>query len=202
MFPVVTRAETRNLKRKFVISTEGSQTEPIYFERIKKLLYRTVTIFLLTDKTKSSPTAVHNRLLSHRYSQSLKKGDELWCVIDRDQWKAEALRPILEWTGDKNGVYHGVAISNPMFELWLAAHFIELNQKTGMTKCQQALECYASYSKKKFDPAKFTIENIRVAISRAKSLTPNSFPLQQLLSKSPNTNVYILLENLLKDFEE
>jgi len=100
----------RNLhsKERFTIVVEG-KTEAIYFEALKQLLpFRQSNYILVVENAKNL-----NDLI--KASESGKIGR----VFDKDHLTKEQLGRIL-----KSG--YSIGYSNPNFELWLLAHFIEL----------------------------------------------------------------------------
>lgn len=117
--------------RLFVIATEGSDTEKIYFEALKNTFIHTrsrVQIEVLNrvdfgiNANNSSPIDVLKTLDEFKKRYHLKSDDQLWLVIDRDcqNIKDKGLSEIVQQIIQKK---YFLALSNPCFELWLVLHF-------------------------------------------------------------------------------
>jgi hypothetical protein len=72
----------RQSRKMFVISTEGSKTEPQYFSLFADVL---IKIKCLKRTCKSSPLDVLKRMKKFLKEVSLKPTDEAWLVVDKDQ---------------------------------------------------------------------------------------------------------------------
>lgn len=117
-----------------VIATEGSETEPRYFEDLAlsarcrnprvhiEVIYRE-----RGSETSSAPNHVLRQLMEYEEVHGLVEGDELWIVIDRDKWELSMLTEVARLVR-QNG-YH-LADSNPCFELWLLLHHRSLDYYT------------------------------------------------------------------------
>lgn len=188
MYPHKRRVGNRSLVKKFVISCEGSVTEKEYFTLLKTLSWRYALVDILTDKQKSSPDKVLSRIVG--YGKSLKPGDELWCVIDRDYWKVEQITQLLDWAkkGDDSIERH-VAISNPKFELWLLAHFQKIPEICGPAECIRLLKQHLPKYDKHLDGRIVSREMILFAISQSMSDVPDCV----------GTNVGSLVERITHD---
>lgn len=147
-------------KRLIFVAFEGDETEPQYFEKLRRHLGQMdncrVEIFPVIRKeedTSSHPKHVRDGLYEY-YSEKLKKHfnskkDELWIVVDIDrqfsptssQTSEERYAAFLTSLEADFPVKIRAAISNPSFELWLILHFkteaeldlaqIKLNRKIG-----------------------------------------------------------------------
>ena len=101
-----------------VIATEGEKTEKQYFETFK---YRRVQVKVeATEKGKSSPAHVLERLDAYVKEFVIGDGDELWLAIDVDRWEKRMLAEVTREAVQKG---FSLAVSNPCFELWLLLHF-------------------------------------------------------------------------------
>ena len=138
----------------------------------------------------------------------MESEDELWLVIDRDRWKEAMLSRVTKECSQKD--YLHVAMSNPCFELWLLLHLIDATMLTpdeqqkwfeNRRKSKTAdpylkvrlREELGSYQESEYNVLKL-IENIDIAIERAKSLDKN------LLDRWPQTlgtRVYLLAESVM-----
>ena len=171
MFPQKRRSEYRKQYKKFVISCEGSVTEREYFDRLQSICWNGVTLDILTSRNESSPQQVLERI--HNYGKSLKQGDELWCVVDKDHWTAEQIGAVFAWAAEPSPLFRGVAFSNPKFELWLLAHFMDLPATCGPSECDRLLRPSMSVDGKHIVPAAFNLASINEAIIRASVACPD-----------------------------
>lgn len=122
-FPSLKRRNANRVPYKtFYIFSEGSNTEPTYFEMVKKTR-RDGLVRLCTAKGSGDPLNIARNAIScvrsrNKSKNSFKKNDEVWAVFDRDDhehWEA-AISMCLN-AGVKLGY------SNPCFELWLILHY-------------------------------------------------------------------------------
>jgi len=116
----------------FVLAAEGEVTEVLYFQQIKASLEnlrigRLVKIEPLERPKGTSGDAqdVIKTLDEYRQKYTLKEGDELWCLIDRDNIK---VRNIVE--ADKHCREKGYefCMTTPCFELWLLLHLRDITE--------------------------------------------------------------------------
>lgn len=75
--------------RVFIISVEGIKTEPQYFAIFNDRSTVVHTNCLHDKKTSSSPLQALERMRSHLKLKKLRKGDEAWIVVDKDNWKEQ-----------------------------------------------------------------------------------------------------------------
>jgi hypothetical protein len=109
----------------FVIASEGAVTEPRYFEGLKVRCHRPgIYIHPLSrdDPTLSSPEHVLGQLDLFRSQYTLREGDQLWLLMDRDvqSWKPAMISGVAQECQSKG---YFLAVSNPCFEIWLLLHF-------------------------------------------------------------------------------
>jgi hypothetical protein len=109
----------------FIIATEGAVTEPKYFHGLKERWHNPrvhIEVMKRDDASASSPRSVLGTLDWFARQFTLRDGDQLWLVIDRDSksWKPKEMVEVARASQQKN--YH-LAVSNPCFELWLLLHF-------------------------------------------------------------------------------
>ncbi|OGR00105.1 MAG: hypothetical protein A2511_06345 [Deltaproteobacteria bacterium RIFOXYD12_FULL_50_9] len=104
-------------RKLFIIATEGSDTEPEYFTIFSS---KTITVKTLPSKKKTSPSQILKRAKKHIAKEGLRKGDEVWLVIDRDTWEEDELNQVYQQCCLNK---YSLALSNPKFEYWLLLHF-------------------------------------------------------------------------------
>ncbi len=128
------RAATREPKRLFILFCEGENTEPAYFNAIRKR-FDSVKIEIVAPA--GVPMTIANEAvnklkqigLSRRKRKELnsfEESDQVWAVFDCDHHPNYREAVLL---CEKAGV--NVARSNPCFELWLILHIEEYDKPDG-----------------------------------------------------------------------
>ena len=182
----------RRYKKLFVVSVEGSKTEPQYFAIFNQSQSIVLVKCLKRPSTESSPIQVLKKMQGYLRKESLRKTDEAWIVVDKDDWTEDQLRELLQW--EKKSEKHGFALSNPNFEYWLLLHFEDGKGIANSQECLTRLKWHLPNYKKDIDGRKITLELIAKAISRAKQRDTNrSSDLPQIWS----TSVYKLVEKII-----
>ena len=167
----------KRYKKRFILSVEGRNTEPQYFEMFKS---NDVVIKIIAKGL--SPSDLLNYMKEHLNVERLEKEDEAWIVCDKDDWTVDVLNEIKQWS--QESAQHGFALSDPNFEYWLCLHFEDSSSNSGH---KQSLKKHISDYDKDIDPRKFTEKRIHEAIKRASKRT----------DVPPCTTVYKLVEKLL-----
>ncbi len=142
--------------------------------------------------TDSAPIHVLERMKKRLASVTLKKGDQAWLVVDRDQWSDEHLRMLFDWSMESEK--YGFALSNPKFEYWLLLHFEDGNGVNTSTDCSTRLAVHLPNYDKKINKGHFTDELINDAIRRARS---RDNPPCEKWPRNTGTTVYKLVELIL-----
>ncbi len=205
-----TRRELKRHKEKLreyrliIIATEGKKTEKQYFDLFtKREEYQNSKIKLIVIPAKSgktSPDHIFRKLKSEikRKDIELSIDDQVWMVIDRDDWNITSLDRI-GIQNNLNKANFNLALSNPCFELWLLLHFT-FYAKTG-TNCKtiiRELKKYLpNYDKSNLEIIKLE-SKIITAISNAKKLDKNS---NERWPSGTGTHVYKVVEEMLKLIE-
>ncbi|MCX9025077.1 MAG: RloB family protein [Candidatus Methanoperedens sp.] len=188
---------TREIQRVFVIVSEGSDTEPIYFNRYKR---RNCNLTIEVPNNKyTDPVGLVEwaRYYIKRKELDLKGGDKIWCVFDCDSNKNKQLSEACKNAG-KDII---ICFSNPSFELWYLLHFDNIQSKIWREEVNVRLtKRIPGYTKTKdcYD----LLEKYRpVAIENAKNLTKKLEKSgTELISveSNPSTQVYNIVEEILK----
>ena len=168
------RAKNRYYRSILYVVSEGKNTETTYFCRLQSFAHsRNKHIAVIPPGPNTSPKGVLQRLEEYLKSTSLSKDDELWCVIDQDQWPDTHIDMLYKWCASaEEGIYRGVALSKPKFEIWLLAHFEDLKQSNTTSKAVvAALGTYLHEYDKTLGDWKPTEAEVRKAIERAKQFT-------------------------------
>jgi hypothetical protein len=121
-------------KRIVIISCEGRNTEPEYFEAIKNKLGHHIPHLLEIDvvpkeDNNSEPKYVIDNLekfIVDKYDYN-GKHDQLWIVCDREKVddRRKNLVDIIPLCEQKN---YCIALTNPLFEFWLLLHVVDIKQ--------------------------------------------------------------------------
>lgn len=195
-------SNTLEKERIVVLAFEGNVTERLYFEDFKnsdKFDDELIYLHLLKrqkNDTNSAPNHVFAKLKREARDEfNFGKNDELWMIIDTDNW-VSIPEIIAECNKSKNMF---VAVSNPCFEFWLLLHIKNIdeyseterllilkNKKVSRKKNYidtKIAEILGSYNKTKLKSAQF-LPTIDLAISQARKLDnpKEDYP------KKPKTN--------------
>lgn len=116
------RIEGVKSSRLIVIAAEGRATENIYFEAMRQeLCASNVQLVVLNrEDDNSSPANVHRQLKAFIDEYNIQEDDQLWVIIDRDDWKEKMLAEVAQLCQQNDNLRF--CMSNPCFELWLILH--------------------------------------------------------------------------------
>lgn len=182
----------------FVLAFEGNKTEEQYFSSFRqsnKFNSDLIYLHLLTREkgdTNSSPKHVFNKLKKEAKDEfNFSKNDELWMIIDRDEWKN--ISEIITECKQLENMH--VAVSAPSFEFWLLLHIkdiseyneqelndISLNKKVSKNRNfieKKIIEVLGSYNKTKLKTEHY-IPHLDRAILQSKKLNVETegYPLK------------------------
>lgn len=207
-------SDVKEPEKLFLLAYEGNETEPTYFEALKKD-YRFESdiieiISLKRDKgdTRSSPNHVYAVLQNVKEEYNLGERDELWMIIDRDKNGKNIEKFYQKCLSEKNFYF---SLSNPCFELWLLLHIKDMSEFT--TDEQQKIldnkkitkrvkRTYLKkllsgiladgYNESNLRPERF-LPTIEIAMQRAKGLNKpeDNYP------SGLGTDIYKLIEKLI-----
>ncbi len=179
-------------RKTFVIATEGSKTEPQYFNLFKKP-YSKIQVKCLNSRHDSAPGQVLMRMKRHLLDNPLQPGDEAWLVVDKNNWSEQQLAPLVAWA--KQDDNHHLVLSNPKFEYWLLLHFEDGKGVGSSQECDKRLRRRRPNYRKGIDASDFTPERIKQAVRRGRQRGRSS---KDAWPRAPgNTTVWQLVENLL-----
>jgi hypothetical protein len=180
----------RRYRKLFLVAVEGSKTEPQYFAMLNAG-NAVVRVECIPGEEATSPPQVLERLKARIKRTALRKTDEAWLVVDKDDWTEEQLVPLFAWS--EESPQNGFALSNPKFEYWLLLHFEDATI-TSSRQCVEKLERHLVNYAKGIEVRKFTDNRIVAAIARAK--TRDSPPCLDW-PRTFGTTVYKLVERIL-----
>ena len=138
----------RFVKLTFLIATEGTQTEPNYFNALKKELEKSnrFNIDISVQGKGKSTTALVGKVY-RQIEFNNQEYDRVWVVFDRDEFPDfdEAIQLAAE---------HKIncAWSNESFELWLLLHFKDVSEHTSRKDLCDLLEDAIRKELHKTDP--------------------------------------------------
>ena len=183
----------KKTKRLFVISTEGAETEPIYFQAFRPGRDGHFRLKILGNPNhKSNPVDVVQRLVEYERRERPGANTEYWAIIDRDAWDDADLRSAFALARERKN-YH-IAMSNPCFELWIWLHLRPNRSFADRHDCQRSLEReWPEFSKNCYDAASL-IPKVLLACERAEGLASpdEAWPVAQ------GTDVFRLSRRLME----
>lgn len=185
------RKSTRRYKRRYLLVCEGAVTEPSYFNQLKSLYRESIIDITCLKKQQSAPKFLIECAL--KAQSDLQKGDELWIILDVDNWTPEQFKELEEWEKPKTNRY--VAVSNPCFEIWLVFHEQNPND-CSKRACQTYFRENIAHGTKDIRANWLTEEKINNAVERAKARDSNK---NGIVPDNPTSRVYRLIENI-KEF--
>ena len=185
------RQQKGDLRKIFVLSCEGTITEPQYFRSFNKQ-NPNVRVICLPSKHGRSPPEVLNRMKKGLQERFLRKSDEAWLVVDMDWWTDGQLSELYQWSRQKKN--YGFALSNPKFELWLLMHFEDVRGAINSRVCSKKLQRHLPNFKKHINPKNISTLMIANAIERAKR---QDNPPCSDWPRTTGTTVYRLVERIL-----
>jgi len=182
----------RRYKKLFLIAAEGVKTEPIYFDLFSDET-SIVRVRCLKGKHDSSPPQVLRRMTEHIEREGINSSDEAWLVVDKDEWTAEQLAQLHEWSLQRKN--YGFALSNPKFEYWLLLHYEDGTGIMSPRDCTDRLKRWIPDYDKGIDIRKIRLEQVAEAIRRAKRR--DHPPCEDWPRTLGQTTVYRLIESIL-----
>lgn len=206
------RAPRTEIKKRYLIVTEGLRTEPLYFEGLRRTLGNSANFHLTihpkrdsNGKWNSSPTAVVKKcaeLKQRDLDDCREKGkhrdkipySRCFAVVDVDHWNttssngSSTLRSAIA-NAERNGI--SVVISNAKFETWLLWHSesrITCDSNQLAKKCEERRLLIG-----KEIPSSFPYANYPSAAQNADSQNRTSL---NEIGKYPSTSLPRLLEEI------
>lgn len=186
----------RQVRKVFVVAVEGEHTERIYFGMFSNKNVRVHPLPPRRSGPRTTPRQVLNRLKEYVSSDSYdKRLDELWLVIDRDDWDHNDLDSV---AAECTRYGYRLAVTNPKFEFWLLLHQTKCYRPPTAEACDAELyKLFPDYKKDNLDLAHLGC-HVGVAIEHARRLdeqcpkAAGGWPLETA------TDVYRLVERILE----
>lgn len=205
-------AKRRNVKPIVLIVTEGSQTEPKYFEHFKTR-QNNIDIRVVGSRSSAGETDYVSlvrkaREYQERNQLSAATGDSVWVIADADV-NYNNPKPIAEKNSKLNQARKmednrdiNLLLSSPCFEVWLLLHY---QYTTKFIKdyadMKSVLQKYIPTYTKTADVYELVNDRTKTAIENAKRVERHHLQdgctLPFGVDVNPFTDVYKLLERLL-----
>lgn len=187
------KQNTRQRRKRFLIVCEGTETEPNYF---KSFRVTTAKIYVKGFGRDPNQLLIEAKKLEEKEKQAKawEKGDQVWCVFDRDKWKEKDFnKAIID--AKKEGFR--VAYSNLQFELWYILHFEYFN--TAVPKAEYCKKLskllknkYEKNSRNMYDKL---LNKQETAIKNAERLY-DEYDHRNPAQENPSTTVHKLVKEL------
>jgi hypothetical protein len=181
------RSPARRSRPLVLVVCGAKCTEPQYFRSLRDSLQSCAVDIVLTRQAKA-PSQVVEHAASYA-DRSTKDFDEIWCVVDVDEFDIESTVQEARRAGIE------LAVSNPCFELWLLLHVEDCRSQA--PKCATALKRLLKrvprYNKTRLDFAHFAC-GVDQAVNRARTLDPSG----ARFGLNPSTNVWRLVERMIE----
>ena len=116
-------SRSRSLNKLIWVIPEGKVTEYAYFRDLKDTIPRNGSITLDVAKNPRGGSAMNLISVAEKITSKVSNeiNYEVWIVLDDDRRKDRKM--LLDWVKDDKKNKQKLAVSNPMFELWLLLHF-------------------------------------------------------------------------------
>jgi hypothetical protein len=192
-----TRKEPDKDARLFVIFSEGEKREPNYFNYFNGITSQIKIEMVPLVAGNNSPMGLYTAasllliptIANPSPKYDLQAGDEVWFVIDTDQWGADitALR-----TAVANHSGWQIAQSNPCFEVWLHFHFSDAPAQFPDMGIPANWKGFVHATHGGFHASKHPI-----FIERATENARNNYGGQPAMPGVGDTEVFLLAEKIL-----
>lgn len=172
-------------KVRVLVVCGGLRTEPKYLRGLKAHLRNPAVTVRVQAKGQAPRNLVGYACSPH--VAGTDEFDQVWCVIDVDEFKLDDVARIAAERGVR------LAVSNPCFELWLLLHYCDWRKPlVDAQAAEQELKCYVTnYHKEKlrFDDFASGVDD---AVKRAKQLDPTGCHH----SCNPSSGVWKLVQQM------
>lgn len=203
------RIEGVKSSRLIVIAAEGRATENIYFEAMRQELCATNVqlVVLNREDDNSNPANVHRQIKDFMDEYNILDDDQLWIVIDRDDWKEKMLADIAQLYQQNSNLRF--CMSNPCFELWLILHLEDIEDYSeedkknlfenprlsthGTWTKYHLRKLMGHYQESDYDPS-ILLPHVEEAICRAEKLDINQ---KDRWPQTTGTRVYLLAKSIM-----
>lgn len=191
---------------RFLIVTEGTKTEPYYFEGFRRRInaefhgeYVTLRVCGMGDNTIS---------LFER-ARSIASADpdgftQVWVVYDRDSFPSRDFNAVVDLCSAESGrdVVYRAAWTNESFELWYLLHFAYIDSALDrgsyipMLTRRLCADGLGKYEKNRTDMFCVLEDRMRTAIANAERLEESNMG-RAPADSNPGTTVHLLVKELM-----
>lgn len=191
---------------RFLIVTEGTKTEPLYFEGFRRRInaafrgeYVTLRVYDLGANTVSL----------FEQERSIAEADpdgftQVWVVCDRDSFPARDFNAVADLcvSASGGGVAYHAAWTNEAFELWYILHFTFTDSALGRDSYEPILtrhlreDSAGDYAKNRPDMFEVLEGRLPAAIANAERLE-RANKGKAPADSNPGTSVHLLVKELL-----
>ena len=186
------------------IVCEGTKTEPIYLESIKKEINKKYRDFSQGERIIIKGAGANTLSLldfaRKNVEYDMPNAKKVWLVYDKDDFprdKFDSTQFSAETKIDKRE--YKTAWSNECFELWLVLHFQNLESDVGRKKCREILRRYIPKYQKNYQNIYEDLKDkIPDAIKRAKKQYQSYKEGTPPSKMTPSTKMWELMEELLR----
>jgi hypothetical protein len=190
--PGSARRTNRELRTRVLVVCEGTKTEPLYFRGFPLadvIDYKVVG-------SGSNTLSVVQDAIGHR-DQAIRAErpfNEVWCVFDRDSFKAERFNRACQLARDSRV---RIAVTHEAFELWYLLHFHFNDAAISRATYADRLSDQLGFRYRKNNPDMYAhlLSRQPDAIRNAKTLLTRYRPWNPE-AHNPSTNVHQLVERL------
>ena len=122
-----------------VIVSEGTKTEPEYFNGLKRkgLIRGSFNIIVHSGKH-SAPKHLIKLARQKERDIGLRKSDSLWILCDKSDWSSEQIAELRRWEKGKDN--RNLGLSAPCFEQWILWHYIDRDCGDTCRDCEQQVK--------------------------------------------------------------
>lgn len=192
------RSGFRKPKRFIVVATEGRCTESLYLDGFRTPRDAVLQLeVLLSNSNKSRPKECLKRLMEYARKNKLEDDDQLWLMIDRDNWSAAELDEVARELAKRRN--HHLALSNPCVEYWFLLHLQDHIPLMDSAHALRELKRHMpDYSKEDFDVDRL-VAAAGLAVWRAER---NNEGNRDPWPKTTGSHAYRLVRELLRNGSE
>ncbi len=171
------KAGRRELANQIIISCEGKETEPKYFNGIRKhLRLPTLNIFVVSPDGTDPITVVDRAIEEIEERKAAKrwiKGDTAWAIFDGDEHRQTTANEHKWNTALQRARANDIrlGISNPSIEFWFLIHFRDHTSHIDRHKAIDLLKIHIPNYEKNIEMYPGVLENLTdAAIGRAEQI--------------------------------
>jgi hypothetical protein len=191
---------SREPKRRFFLFTEGKNTEPDYFDELKRRCGDAlIAIEIVGDagvpRTIAETAIKHAAKRGRKKRDSYEENDQVWAVFDRD-----AHPFVKESVAFCKGKGVKVALSTPCFEIWLVLHFESYDKPDDghvVQKYLESLDPTYDSKKRKIANSRDILDRLETAEQRAETQLKNR-ESEGMPFGPPSTTVFYLTRAIRK----